>query len=152
MTERTDERTPIFLRLLFVVALAFTVIGVVESAFIGYDLLTRSFSVLRAPDLSFGIRSWTLHHELRPGYNSPNVHTNSFGLRSPEVSVPKPGGTVRILMLGDSFTFGFGAADDEVFSRRLEARLRDAYPSRTIEVVNAGVLSYCPLLLSLIHI
>lgn len=146
MTERTDERTPIFLRLLFVVALAFTVIGVVESAFIGYDLLTRSFSVLRAPDLSFGIRSWTLHHELRPGYNSPNVHTNSFGLRSPEVSVPKPGGTVRILMLGDSFTFGFGAADDEVFSRRLEARLRDAYPSRTIEVVNAGVLSYCPLL------
>jgi hypothetical protein len=134
------------LRLAFLVALIFTLIGVVESCFIAFDLVTRSLSPYRAPDLSFGIRSWTLHHELRPGYVSPAVRTNSFGLRSPEVEVPKPAGTVRILMLGDSFTFGFRAPDDEVFARRLEVRLRKQFPAAAIEVVNAGVISYCPLL------
>jgi lysophospholipase L1-like esterase len=143
----TDERgTPFFLRVFFVVALAFTTIGIVESAFIAFDLYTGWLSFARSPDLSFGVRSWTLHHELRPGFSSPNVRTNSFGLRSPEVAVPKPEGTFRILILGDSFTFGFGVADDKVFARRLEAQLRSRNPNASIEVVNAGVLSYCPLL------
>lgn len=138
--------TPLAVRLIFVVALLFTVIGVVEAGFIAYDLVTHSLSPYRAPDLSFGVRSWTIHHELRPGYTSPAVHTNSFGLRSPEVAVPKPAGTIRILLLGDSFTFGFRAADDEVFARRLEAKLREALAPVPVEVVNAGVVSYCPLL------
>jgi hypothetical protein len=70
---------------------------------------------------------------------------NSFGLRSPEVAVPKPAGTYRILLLGDSFTFGFRVGNDETFARRLEARLRaEGRPS--LEVVSAGVVSYCPLL------
>ncbi len=144
--DRPSERPSILLRLCFLVALVFTLIGVVETGFIAYDLATRSLSPYRAPDLSFGIRSWTLHHELRPGYVSPAVHTNSFGLRSPEVQIPKPAGTVRILMLGDSFTFGFRASDEEVFARRLEERLRTKLAPTPIEVVNAGVLSYCPLL------
>jgi lysophospholipase L1-like esterase len=87
-----------------------------------------------------------LHHELRPGYSNPVIHINSLGLRSPEVAIPKPPATIRILLLGDSFTFGFKAPDEQVFARRLEARLRRDYRSDAIEVVNAGVLSYCPLL------
>ena len=142
----STDRPNLALQLVFLVAVVFTAIGVIESGFIAYDLLTHSLSPFRAPDLSFGIRSWTLHHELRPGYTSPAVHTNSFGLRSPEVAVPKPAGTVRILMLGDSFTFGFRAPDDEVFARRLEDKLRKQLAPTAIEVVNAGVLSYCPLL------
>src|SRR4029453_17992017 len=82
---------------------------------------------------------------MRPGYYNPASPTNSFGLRSAEVAVPKPAGTFRILLLGDSFTFGFRAADEMVFARKLEQRLRaDGFLS--VEVVNAGVLSYCPLL------
>ena len=128
-------------------AIFFTVIGLTECAFIAYDLLSGgSLSSARAPDLGLGIRSWTLHHAMRPGYSSPAVHTNSLGLRSPEVAIPKPSGTFRIVLLGDSFTFGFRAPDDEVFARRLEARLRQEHPDTSIEVVNAGVLSYCPLL------
>jgi len=132
----------------FVIALVFTAIGILESAFILYDVATHgSLASLRAPDLSFGIRSWRIHHEMRPGYQSAVVKTNSFGLRSPEVSVPKPEGTFRILLLGDSFTFGMRVADDDlIFARRLEAQLRKQYPSKRIEVVNGGVLSYCPLL------
>jgi GDSL-like Lipase/Acylhydrolase family len=134
------------LRLVFLVAIAFTTIGIIETAFILYDLRTQALSVARAPDLGFGIRSWTVHHALRPGYSSPNIHINSFGLRSPEVAVPKPAGTVRILLLGDSFTFGLRVRDDETFGRRLEERLRSASGSTPIEVVSAGVISYCPLL------
>ena len=134
------------LRLLFLVALVFTAIGIVETGFILYDLRTGVFSTSRAPDVGFGIRSWTVHHALRPGYSSPNVHINSFGLRSPEVAVPKPAGTIRILLLGDSFTFGLRVNDDETFGRRLEEDLRVAYGKAPVEVVSAGVLSYCPLL------
>ncbi len=141
------SRTPVVVRLLFLVVLAFTALGILESGFMLYDVLTRgSLSAQRAPDLGFGIRSWTVHHAMRPGYRSPNISTNSFGLRSPEVAVPKPHGTFRILMLGDSFTFGLRVREDEVFARQLEQRLRARLPSVPVEVVNAGVISYCPLL------
>jgi hypothetical protein len=144
----TSDKPSLFLRAIFVVALIFTTIGLLECAFILDDLATKgSLSAQRAPDLSFGIRSWRIHHEMRPGYQSPVVRTNSFGLRSPEVAVPKPDDTFRILLLGDSFTFGMRVADDElIFARRLEHHLRERYPSKHVEVVNGGVLSYCPLL------
>ena len=134
------------LRLVFLVALLFTTIGIVETAFILYDLRTGAFSASRAPDLGFGIRSWTVHHALRPGYASSFVNINSLGLRTPEVAIPKPAGTVRILLLGDSFTFGLRVRDDETFGRRLEEGLRGKYGTAPVEVVSAGVLSYCPLL------
>jgi len=134
------------LRVFFVVALLFTAIGVIETGFILYDLRTGTLSPYRAPDLGFGVRSWTLHHELRPGYVNPAIHINSFGLRSPEVAVPKPPGTIRILLLGDSFTFGMGVRDEQTFARRLEERLQGAFGSAPVEVVSAGVISYCPLL------
>jgi hypothetical protein len=128
------------------IALVFTAIGVVETGFILFDLRTGVFSISRAPDVGFGVRSWTVHHALRPGYSNPAVHINSFGLRSPEVTVPKPAGTIRILLLGDSFTFGMRVKDDETFGRRLEEGLRGKYGTAPVEVVSAGVLSYCPLL------
>src|ERR1043166_2637878 len=108
------RKIPVLFRVMLVVAVVFTTIGMVESAFIIVDLFTHSLSANRAPDLGLGIRSWTEHHAMRPGYNNPATHTNSFGLRSPEVAVPKPAGTFRILLLGDSFTFGFNAIDDDV--------------------------------------
>ena len=128
------------------VALVFTTIGLVESAFIVYDQFTHTLSGARAPDLGLGIRSWTEHHAMRPGYGIPPVRTNSFGLRSPEVAVPKPNGTFRVLLLGDSFTFGFNSADDAVFARQMERLLRTQHGLPSLEIVNAGVLSYCPLL------
>jgi lysophospholipase L1-like esterase len=140
------RRTPLLLRAVFGIALIFTLIGLVESGFRIANLLSGGVIAARlTPDLELGIRSWTIHHAMRPGWANPASPTNSFGLRSPEVAVPKPEGTFRILLLGDSFTFGLRAPDDAVLARRLEQRLRaGGYPS--VEVVNAGVLSYCPLL------
>jgi lysophospholipase L1-like esterase len=140
------RRTPLLIRAVFGIALIFTLIGLAESGFRIANLLSGGLIAARlTPDLELGIRSWTIHHAMRPGWVNPASPTNSFGLRSPEVAVPKPAGTYRILLLGDSFTFGFQAADDVVFAKKLEQRLRaGGFPS--VEVVNAGVLSYCPLL------
>jgi lysophospholipase L1-like esterase len=64
------------------------------------------------------------------------VSINSYGLRDREVGDPEPG-TFRILVLGDSVTFGHGVAIDDAFVRQLEARL--AGRDRRIEVLNAGI-------------
>jgi lysophospholipase L1-like esterase len=59
------------------------------------------------------------------------VTTNSLGLRGPELTKDP-----RILMLGDSFTFGVYVGDDENFPALLEQRLRkNGY---NYQVVNAG--------------
>lgn len=68
--------------------------------------------------------------------------TNSIGLRgSREYRVPKPIGTRRILLLGDSFTFGEGVDDNETFASVMERSLSSHCRIR-IEVVNGGVSGY----------
>src|SRR5258708_21612512 len=48
------------------------------------------------------------------------VKTNSYGYRDREFSLEKPPGMLRIVMLGDSFTEGWGAPEQETFSKRIE--------------------------------
>jgi len=71
---------------------------------------------------------------------------NALGLREDEISVRKPAGTRRILMLGDSFTEGDGVSHDATFSHRLQAMLDTTALGSRWEVINAGVGSYAPLL------
>lgn len=63
--------------------------------------------------------------------------TSSQGLRNPEVIIPKPKGTFRILALGDSFTWGWGVNLQDTWVKKLEAKLREKNAS--VEVINAGV-------------
>ncbi|HTR98218.1 MAG TPA: hypothetical protein VML00_00630, partial [Bacteroidota bacterium] len=95
----------------------------------------------------------TLHHRFIPGatgrYQSTEFNTsysiNSLGLRDREIG-PRAPGTIRILMVGDSFTEGDGVEAEETFSKRLEAMLNPAGGPRRAEVINAGVGSYSPIL------
>ena len=64
------------------------------------------------------------------------VSHNALGFRGPEVAPVKPSGKLRVLVLGDSFTYGIGVADDETFSARLAAL------DPRLEVLNAGVNGY----------
>ncbi|MFP6769084.1 MAG: SGNH/GDSL hydrolase family protein [Planctomycetaceae bacterium] len=67
------------------------------------------------------------------------MRVNGVGLRGPEIASQKPEGTLRLLGLGDSFTFGVGVRDDDTFLRRLETRLS----ARTsCQVLNAGTQGY----------
>ena len=68
------------------------------------------------------------------------VHINSHGTRGPDFETAKSVNTIRILSLGDSRTFGWGLAQEETYSGRLQQLLQQQ-PGRMrkVEVINAGV-------------
>ncbi|WP_287066848.1 SGNH/GDSL hydrolase family protein [Mesorhizobium sp.] len=80
-------------------------------------------------------------HEHIPGksgvYMGVPVTINSAGWRDREHSLEKEDGTVRIMMLGDSLTFGWGARPEDVTSYRLERLLNTR--KNKVEVINTGI-------------
>jgi lysophospholipase L1-like esterase len=73
------------------------------------------------------------------------VKINSQGLRDDERDLSKDPQTFRILMLGDSITFGWGVRQEETFSKVLERLLNDRPPEgpwQRYEVINTGVGNY----------
>lgn len=68
---------------------------------------------------------------------------NSLGMRDREYETVKPPGVRRILVLGDSYTWGYGVADDEIYTEILEAALNapndDPHEGVSWEVLNTGV-------------
>jgi hypothetical protein len=68
--------------------------------------------------------------------------TNSIGLRDRERSwTPAPEGTLRVVLLGDSFVAGVAVADDEHLAAQLEAGIAAARPADAgpVEVWNLGI-------------
>lgn len=102
-----------------------------------------------------------LHHSLVPNAKLRRTNDefdvvyqiNSLGLRDQEISLGKPAQTFRILMLGDSYTFGIGANLEDTFVKRLEHKLNQKGGKVHFEVINGGCSSYAPILeyLLLIH-
>ena len=77
-----------------------------------------------------------------------HMKTNSMGLRDDEVVVPKPPGTFRVLVLGDSFVQASQVSVGQPFTEVLERALNGAHqqgggPTR-YDVVNAGVGGWGP--------
>ena len=71
------------------------------------------------------------------------ARTNSLGFRDTrEYSLAKPPGTFRIIVLGDSVTFGHGALYETSYPYLLEQRLREWRPDVKWEVWNLGVPGY----------
>lgn len=70
------------------------------------------------------------------------VKTNSQGLRADRnFQIPKPDNTFRILMLGDSFTFGYGVEANQAFPKILEKSLGEDQKHLNFEAINAGLAS-----------
>lgn len=68
------------------------------------------------------------------GYGAYHVAINSKGLRDREHEFEKPEGISRVVVLGDSITFGYGGVErSELFTEILEERLAD------VEFINLGV-------------
>ncbi len=99
--------------------------------------------------------SWYTHHELEPlqlvrvpGINDQlpaELRTNSMGLRGPEISIPKPARTLRVLCLGDEAVLGISVDEAQTFCSLTQSRLQ-VLTKLQIEVINAGVPDSCPLL------
>src|SRR3990167_10025348 len=70
------------------------------------------------------------------------VSTNSFGFRGKEISEEKPQGVYRILLLGDSMTFGWGVENDQTFAFIAEEKLnqwaQEKGLSNKFEIINGG--------------
>jgi lysophospholipase L1-like esterase len=66
-----------------------------------------------------------------------NVKTNARGQRDRDIPYERTPGVMRIAMVGDSLTMGWGVAFDEMFSKRIEKMYNDA--GTKAEVVNLGV-------------
>ena len=72
------------------------------------------------------------------------VSISSEGLRDREFSLEKPPGVYRVMMLGDSTTFGWGVRQEDTAAKFLERKLNGALPSGFdhVEVMNTGVGNY----------
>ncbi len=86
------------------------------------------------------IRGWALKPNVRnlaPFQKGKVLNSNSKGIRgTTEYDDVRPPGTHRILVLGDSFSFGTEVSDDETYSHYLETELADT------QVLNLGVQGY----------
>ena len=74
------------------------------------------------------------------------VETNEDRLRTPYTRDEFLKHRTRIAVLGDSFTFGFGVPGAAAYPARLEELLRVEYPELDVAVLNAGNISYSPII------
>lgn len=98
----------------------------------------------KSDSLPFGLKANldTVHigntHEF-----SYSIKTNSMGFRMSEFPKEKPSDEYRILMLGDSMTFGYGVEVGENLPSLLEAKLntyleQNGIKDKKIRIINAG--------------
>jgi len=93
---------------------------------------------------------WQYHSRLgwhhRPGQSGrfskeqfdTRVEINQHGLRDRDYPQQRVEGMERVLVLGDSFTWGFGVEQEQIFTEVIEKSRQD------LEVINAGVSGYSP--------
>jgi lysophospholipase L1-like esterase len=74
--------------------------------------------------------------------NGVQAISNGMSYRGPEVSIPKPEGTTRIVLLGGSTTHGYGVTNDETIDVYMREILAASYPRRRFEVVNLALGGY----------
>lgn len=66
------------------------------------------------------------------------IRLNRMNLRERTFAVPRPEGTLRVMALGDSFTWGVGLDEGERWTTVLERKLAAELPGRRVEVLNFG--------------
>jgi lysophospholipase L1-like esterase len=138
--------------------IAIPLISLLLSLFL-IELLTRV--IFDRKGMHYGIEMWKYARLLKRKSAIPNmshehmpngeaklmgvaVKINSMGLRDKEYSIKKPFNCFRLLILGDSMTFGWGTPQDKTYPELLEKMLSTIKSDSTkqIEVINAGVGNY----------
>jgi lysophospholipase L1-like esterase len=117
--------------------------------------------VVFARSLDFSMEMWKYATQLKQPVANPRlsfvhapnrsaflmgapVSINSHGLRDREYSEEKPPNVYRVMMLGDSTTFGWGVRQEDTAAKMLERKLNAHLPPGhdKVEVLNAGVGNY----------
>ena len=98
----------------------------------------------KGENLSAYVEDLFLGKRLVPGFAGEHtgvqISVNSHGMRDREYDATKPPGSLRILALGDSWTFGVGMNNEDTWPKRLESLLTS--PERPVAVMNTGVSGY----------
>jgi len=102
----------------------------------GFDPL----AILIEPDGDFGYRQRPNRIFVFP--NGTRATSNALGYRGPVVSIAKPAGVFRIILLGGSTSHGWGVNDDQTIDAHMRRQLAAAYPGKRFEVVNLGFDGY----------
>ena len=140
--------------LLNIVLLAFAIL-------LGCIAMEMALRVIFAHSLDFSMEMWKYAVKLKRPVENPDlsfahapnrsaflmgvpVSINSEGMRDREFSLEKPPGVYRVMMLGDSTTFGWGVRQEDTAAKFLERKLNGALPSGFdhVEVMNTGVGNY----------
>lgn len=121
---------------------------------LGLELLTR---IVADDGMQFDLEMWKYARDIKQVADDPLIghehapnrqarlmgvdfRTNSHGLRDREVSYQRIPGKLRIAMLGDSLTVGWGVELENTFSKRIERLYAAA--GIDAEVINLGVGNY----------
>jgi lysophospholipase L1-like esterase len=65
--------------------------------------------------------------------------TNSLGVRGPEYSAEPEPGVFRIVVVGDSYTMGFGVEEDEAYVSVAQRLFSERRLGRRVEIINLGI-------------
>jgi hypothetical protein len=116
---------------MLIVEIGLRLLGLAKPAFYTYDQY-------RGWALRPGAQGW----DVKEG--EAYVRINREGFRGPETTIAKPPGTVRIAVLGDSFTEAQQVPEDKTFSAVIERSVTDcgALRGRKVQVLNFGVNGY----------
>lgn len=131
---------------LVVVALAATLTAGVLSAMLVEAWVRWSWDETKGRP-GFYVSDPVLGTRLNPNYDGwfagVPVHVNALGFRdNREYQIAKPPGAFRILVLGDSVTFGHGTLFETTYPYLLEQRLKSWRPQTNWQVWNLGVPGY----------
>jgi hypothetical protein len=113
---------------------------------VGEIVLRAFFPIAYSMDIRYvpdGHLGWRLEPDHRYRLASGGVCSiNNLGYRYPrDLDVDKPGGSVRVVVLGGSAAFCYEVDDADTWAARLEVLLRGRYGD-DVDVINAGVPGY----------
>lgn len=137
------------------------VVVLISAILLGCVVMEIALRVIFAHSLDFSMEMWKYAVQLKRPVadqqlsfsHAPNrsaflmgvpVSINSQGLRDREFALEKPAGVYRIMMLGDSTTFGWGVKEEDTAAKFLERKLNEHLPAgyNRVEVMNTGVGNY----------
>lgn len=141
-SKRPKRRNIIRRRIALVLVTVMLALGLAEAA-IRIFKLSPSINITYLRNYRFSDNP-VITYELRPGSPDGSQVISKAGLRDREFSRNKPDNVFRIVVLGDSVTYGLFVPRDQTYAKRLESLLNRSAgdTAQRYEVLNFGVPGY----------
>ena len=113
----------------FSILTMFVTVGLVSAVLYGYEFFFNPYTGMPA-------NGWIGNERYTWGHL---VKNNQYGFRERNFDSPKPSGIYRIMVLGDSLTWGAGLAPEERYTAIAENLLNKTFNDRKFEILNFGI-------------